>query len=117
VATSKAHHEGKPATLFIMSYQQSEVQSLDISLILILFRQEMVKDRTMKDIGEKDLEMGHGTAKLVEFEGGQQIKQKMWIVATKHHFTAYGILILAPLPLWEKNPNFAQKILTSFRPK
>ena len=117
IGISHAQVQGKNATLFIMSYQQGEVQNLDLSLILVLFRQETVKDPTMKDTGERDLKMKHGDAKLIEFEGGKEVTQRMWIVATKHKFTAYGILILAPLKIWQENSGFAEKIIQSFQPK
>ncbi len=117
IGTSRAHYNGDCATLFVMSYQQNEVQNLDISLILVLFRQEMVKDPSMKDIGERDIQMAHGVGKVVEFEGGTTTSQRMWIVASKYNITAYGILFLAPLKLWEENPSFADDIIKTFEPK
>lgn len=115
IASSKLHHQGKSASLFLMSYQQNEIKNLDVSLILLLFRQETVKDPTLKVTEETDISLSDGPAKMIAFEGGKESLQKTWIVATKSNTTAYGILIFAPIEIWNANPDFAMEILKSFK--
>lgn len=117
IASSKLHHQGKSASIFLMSYQQTEIKNLDISLILLLFRQETVKDPTLKVAEETDLALPHGPAKMIAFEGGKETLQKTWVIATKSNTTAYGILIFAPIEIWNANPDFALNILKSFKTK
>lgn len=117
IASSDVHCQGKPAILFLVSYQQKEIQNLDLALILALFRQETIHDPSLNVVQEKDITLRHGLAKKVELEGGSSVQQKTWIIATKSRTTAYVMMLVSPLEIWQANPDFAEKILQSFTPR
>ena len=116
-ASSTVAHEGEKIGLFVFAHRSREIQSMDLSLILLLFRQEIVKDPTMVASEEEEIEIQGIPAKMVEFSGGQESTDRMWIIAIKHNFTGYVIVINGPDQIWKANPQFAEKIKTSFRPK
>lgn len=116
-ASSSVAHEGEKIGLFVFAHRSREIQSMDLSLILLLFRQEIVKDPTMIASEEEEIEIQGIPAKMVEFSGGKESTDRMWIIAIKHNFTGYVVVINGPDQIWKANPQFAEKIKTSFRPK
>lgn len=101
----------------MLGYRSKEIQSMDLSLILLLFRQEAVKDPTMKVTVEKEITFSSIKGQMVEFSGGQNIEQKMWIVATKHNFTGYVFIVRGTMAMWNADPDFALRVLETFTPK
>lgn len=116
-AISEVHENGRALILFILAHRQPEVRNFDLSLLLVLLRQ-MIKDAEISVEKEvQDIELSYGQAKLLEIEGGSDIVQRTWLIATKYESTAYGILIRGPVKIWEANPDLPEKILKSFTPK
>ena len=116
-ASSSAMYKNEKVGLFVFAHRSREIQSMDLSLILLLFRQEIVKDPSMKTGKEKEITIQGVPAKMVEFSGGKEIKDRMWIIAAKHNFTGYVLVLNGPEAIWDKNPEFAANIIQSFRPK
>ena len=116
-ASSQANVDGERIGFFILGYRSREMESIEPALILLLFRQEIVKDPNMQVSGERDIEFAGTEAKMLEFIGGQNTEKKLWIIAAKHNFTGYAIIFNGPTAIWDANPKFAEKILQSFSPK
>lgn len=116
-ASSDISYEGEKVGLFVFAHRSREIQSMDLSLILLLFRQEIVKDPTMKISDEQELSLSGIPAKMVVFSGGQDISNKMWLIAIKHDYTGYVMVVNGPQKIWDENPDFADKIKNSFKPK
>ncbi|WP_372367466.1 hypothetical protein [Candidatus Uabimicrobium sp. HlEnr_7] len=116
-ASSSVAHEGEKIGLFVFAHRSREIQSMDLSLILLLFRQEIVKDPTMIASEEEEIEIQGIPAKMVEFSGGKDSTDRMWIIAIKYNFTGYVVVVNGPDQIWKANPKFAEKIKSSFKPK
>ncbi len=116
-SSSKVSYEGNKMAFFILSYRSREMESIDPALILLLIRQEVVKDPSMQVTQERDIDFSGIQAKMLEFSGGEELGQKMWIIALKYNFTGYAIIFNGPGAIWDKNPSFAERILNTFSPK
>lgn len=118
VALSNAHHQGRPMTLFLIAHRQQEVNTLDLALLLTIFRHMLIKEDPLKPMEEKekDIALKHGQAKVLELEMLSSIPQKSWLVVSKHQSIIYGIFIQAPTALWEANAEVVKNILDSFNP-
>lgn len=116
-AMSTVSYKGETVGSFLFAHRSREIQSMDLSLILILFRQEIVKDPKMIIGDEQEIEISGIKGKMIEFTGGKGVPRKMWLIALKHNYTGYVIVINGPQKIWDANPDFAEKIKNSFRPK
>jgi hypothetical protein len=115
---SDEEHGGKKMVLFLLIHRQPAVENLDINVILLLFRQMLTQEviQQLRQQKEENLTLIHtkAKAKLLEFEDGDVLRYKTWLVGFKQSTTVCGLLLRGPKFLWEAQPDIPNQILQSF---